>query len=98
MILLVQNIPLDADVYNAAMAACMDDIERFDQLRSEMRQDKIPTNASSLVITTNVCESNSMFEEAFLVQKDLLNRSSSPVFLWSRRVCAEEVTVCLTML
>lgn len=56
------------------MAACMGDIQRFDQLRSEMRQDKIPTNATSLVITTNVCEANGMFEEAYLVQKDLLNR------------------------
>jgi hypothetical protein len=68
-----QNVPLDSSCYNAALAGCLDDVDRFEQLRAEMRQAGVPANTATLVIATHVCESNNLFEQAFLLQRDVLS-------------------------
>ena len=65
---------MDVHTYNAALSACVEDIDRFDRLRSQMRNDKVPVNIANLNIVAHVCEANELYTEAFLVQKDLMRR------------------------
>jgi len=76
------------------MAACVNELDRFEQLRSEMRQDTIPPNAANLVITTHACENSEMFEEAFLLQKDLLQRKQQR--FWQMPHTLHSSCSCLT--
>jgi hypothetical protein len=69
-----QSISLDTGIYNAAMAACLDQPERFGQLRTEMLHDGVQPNISTLVITTTFCEMHSLFEESYFQQMDILKK------------------------
>jgi hypothetical protein len=71
-----QKVPVDTTTYNAVMAACLDEPLRFGQLRNDMRMEKVPPNFATLAITTTLCESNGLFEEAFLQQVDILRSAS----------------------
>ncbi len=92
--LVPQNVPLDANCYNAALVGCLNDLERFEQLRAEMRQAGIPANTATLVITTHVCESNNLFEQAFLMQRDVLNSASCCCCCRCRRCCRRRQCCC----
>ena len=73
------QVPLNTNVFNAALAASVDNMSAFNTFRAEMRRENRPATVVTLGISAYASDKHDLFQEAILYHKDMLKSTFAPL-------------------